>query len=425
MSSITRRQFLTSTAASAAMLAASRAHGANERVGVGVIGCRNRGHQDAASFLATSQADIVTLCDCDSAMIDSALRQLGGKLPRAPRTERDFRRVLDDPDVDAVIIATPDHWHGLMTALALEAGKHVYIEKPSSYNIGDGRLMLRAQEKHPKLAVQVGTQQRSGQHFQDAKQFIAEGGLGTVGFARAWITHVRETLPPKPDSPAPGSLDYEMWVGPAPMHPYNDQRVHYNWHWVRDWGTGEMGNWGAHWLDVVRWFLDLGLPQAVSAHGGTFVTRDVKEWPDSQTVLYEFPGVTVLWEQRLWTKQRMNDRSSGVEIGGDKGTMIIDRGGWIVYPTEGETAKHSRTELEVAHAANFLDAITSGATLNAPLREGDASATMCHLGNIATVLGRRVTLDPESGAIQDDPDAAAWESRTYRGDWERDRKRFA
>lgn len=416
---LSRRAFVgASAAAVTAVFTAGKRVSANDRIGFAVIGCRNRGHQDAASFITTGQFALRTLCDCDTTMLDRARSELGEEVAGACAVESDFRRVLDDPDVDAVVISTPDHWHAAMTVMALDAGKHVYVEKPASYNIGDGKLMMRAAQAHPKLMVQVGTQQRSGRHFMDAKRFIDEGGLGDVAFARAWIAHTRERIDAIPDTPPPAHLDYEMWVGPAPMHLYNEHLTHYNWHWVRDWGTGEMGNWGAHWLDVARWLVGLDLPRAVTGHGGQFVTQDVKQWPDTQTVLYDYPDVTLVWEQRLWTDYSINGMRNGVEIGGEKGTLLIDRGGWTFHPRDGEREQHGSSDLERAHAQNFADAIRGDAAPTAPMVEGHKSAVLCHLGNIATVLNRRVAFDGATETIVGDEEAAAWEWREYRAPWD-------
>ncbi len=417
MTRLTRRTFL-KTSAAATIAATSHANAsALETINVAIIGCRNRGKQLAENFSASENLRVTALCDCDSSKLDEAMQALAGVLPTAPKIAADFRRCLDDPSIDAVAIATPDHWHAAMTVLALDAGKHVYVEKPASYNIGDGRAMMAAQQRHPDLVVHVGTQQRSGQHFRDAKDFIAAGGIGDVAFARAWVTHTREPIARIPDSAPPPTLDYEMWVGPAPMRAYNENRTHYNWHWVRDWGTGEMGNWGAHWLDVARWLLELDVPRRVSAHGGAFVEHDIKEWPDTQTVLYAYPELTLLWEQRLWTEYTSNRMRSGVECSGSKGTLLIDRDGWAVHPREGKAERNPRSELERAHAQNFADAIRGIAPSNAPLVEGHKSAILCHLGNIATLLNRTLSFDAATESIVDDAEAATLATRENRSPW--------
>ena len=417
MSGISRRTFMMGAATTAALAGTfSQRASAEDRVAAAVIGCRNRGHQVATSMLRSGQFDIRTMCDCDTAMLERGVGELKDFELGAGR-ETDFRRVLDDPGIDAVVIATPDHWHAQMVVMALDAGKHMYLEKPASFNITDGKAMVAAQADHPGQVLQVGTQQRSGTHFHDARDFVQQGGLGKVAFARTWITHTRGVLPIVPDSPPPATLNYDLWQGPAKELPYNDSRVHYNWRFMRDYGTGEMGNWGAHWLDVAAWFLNLGFPHTVSAHGGQFVVKDAKEWPDTQTVLYAYPELTLLWEQRLWTKGRINGRGGGVELAGDKGSMVIDRGGWEFHPSEGESVEHDASELDVSHARNFAEAIRGQAKAAAPISEGHRSAALCHLGNIATVVKRQLNVDVEKEEILDDQEAQALQSREYRVPW--------
>ena len=419
MSSISRRSFLKSSATAAAVtLAGSAAYGANERIRVGVIGMRSRGHQDASDMLRSRQFDIATICDCDTAMLDRAVTEIGPRLTQKPAFETDFRKVLEDKDLDAVVVATPDHWHAIMTVMALDAGKHVFVEKPASFNIAEAQAMVAAQEKHPALTCMVGTQQRSGRHFIEARDFIQSGGLGKVGFCRTWIAHTRPTLPIVADAAPPETLDWEMWVGPAPYQPYNEYKCHYNWHFVKNYGTGEMGNWGAHWIDVGRWLLDLGLPSSAMGLGGTYVVHDAKETPDTQTVLYEFPELTLLWEQRLWTKFPINGESGGVEFGGEKGSVVITRGGWIFTPAEGEVKRHPGSDLTGAHVRNFADAIRGEKPCNAPIQEGAKSAIMCHLGNLTVTLQRRLDFDAAALAFKGDDEANALRSRAYRPPWD-------
>ena len=419
-STISRRSLLKGGAALAAAAAAPSALAApTERIRAAVIGCRNRGHQVSHNFLESGQFDLVAMCDCDSAMIDRALHTLKGELENRPkpRIESDFRRILDAKDIDAVIVAAPDHWHAEMCVMALDAGKHVYQEKPASFCINDGKAMVAAQQRHPKQTVLVGTQQRSGRHFKEARDFVRSGGLGKVGFARAWITQDRGILAKVPDSDPPQTLDYNMWLGPAPKRPYNKNRVHYNWRFFHDYGTGDMGNWGAHWIDIVRWYLDLDLPRSATTNGGTYVVHDAKEWPDTQTVLFEYPGVSVVWELRNWTKYRVNDEGNGAEFGGDKGSLVITRHGWTFYPRDGAPVKHARSELEVAHASHFADCIRGQAKPVAPIEEGHKTAVCCHLGNIGVLLDRRLVLDPATLTFGDDAEANALLGRTYRKPW--------
>lgn len=415
---ISRRTFTAGALAAGTMAVTSsvgRAAGSNERIRAAVIGCRWRGYEDALALAGTGRFDIATVCDCDRAMYDRAMPKLA-KLPAPPAYEKDFRRVLDDKSIDAVAVCTPDHWHVIMAILALQAGKHVYVEKPLSYNIAEGRALVAAAAKYPKLVVCVGTQQRSGAHFIEARQFIAEGGLGKVGFARAWIAHERPVLPVVPDGDPPATMDYDLWLGPAPHRRYNESRVHYNWHWMRDTGTGETGNWGAHWLDTARMLLDLDLPTAVSGVGQT-VVKDAKEWPDTITALYEFPALTLVWEQRLWTRFGVQGLGGGVEIGGDKGSLIINRGEWTFHPKGGQPIKHKGFDGNKPHAVNFADCIAGTAKPAASVEEGNRSAILCHLANITATLNRRVAFDPARQEITGDSEAAKLVGRSYRERW--------
>ena len=423
MSSMTRRFFLQAGAAAVAAGMGTRAYAANESIRVGVIGCRNRGPQVAEAMLQSGHFRLGTLCDCDRMMLRQGEKALEKLAAEGYKQEADFRRVLEDPEIDAVVIATPDHWHAAMTALALEAGKHVYCEKPASFDLGDSALMRAAHARHSHLTAVTGTQQRSGQHFKDAKAFIEGGGIGTVSFVRTWITHRRETIKQVPDGEPPKSLDYELWVGPSAYRPYNRELCHYNWHWVKDWGTGEMGNWGAHWLDIASWNLGLPLPTAVSGHGGQFVVRDAKQTPDTQTVMYEFPGVTVLWEQRLWTKNRLNEDSSGVEFLGDQGQLVLTRGGWTVNPAEGEPQKHGGTELMQGHVINFAESIRGQATPVASLEDGLHTAALCHLGNLAVESGKKIRLSEEGVASTLEGEALPMR-RDYRSEWRAVQERY-
>lgn len=410
---LSRRAFMATTAAATA--AASTKAAPSERIRFGVLGCRNRGHQDAATFIDQG-AELVTLCDCDTAMSGQAAERFKDISPQ-PRIEQDFRRVLDDKSIDAVVVAAPDHWHGVMACMALDAGKHVYLEKPATYCIDEGKAILKKMEQRPGLVVQVGTQHRGGPHFQEAKEFVQSGGLGKVAFSRCWITHDRGVLEKVPDGTPPASLDYDLWTGPAGMRPYNENLTHYNWHWTRENGTGEMGNWGAHWLDTARMLLDLDLPTAVSAHGGQFCVADAKQWPDTQTVIYEFPELTLLWELRLWTRFGDNGKGSGTELGGDKGSLVIDRGGWTFYPKKGEPVQHKGQNQEQPHVKSFLDAIKTGSEPSAPMVEGHKSAVMCHLGNIAADIPKRLEFDPVKQVFTNSREANARCSRDYRKPW--------
>lgn len=417
MAGMSRRTFLQTSAvlAAASRVGAART-GAGDRINVAIFGCRNRGWQVAQSCHRSERFNVVTLCDCDAAMYDVAVERLKDDLPDPPRFEQDFRRVLDDRNVDAVVVATPDHWHALMTVMALDAGKHVFLEKPASYNINDGKAMLTAAKRYPKLAVVVGTQHRSGRHFRDARQFIAEGGLGKVSFCRTWATFTRPNIPSVPDGDPPETMNYDLWVGPAPYRPFNRERVHYNWHFISQYGTGDNANWGAHWIDSARHLLDLDLPLAVSAHGHKHAD-DIKELPDTLTTVYAYPGLTMLWEMRTWTAYGAQGKRYGLEIGGEKGSLVIDRGGWQFLPKGGEPVSHGGSAMEIPHVRNFADCITEGAVPATSLDDGHKSAMLCHFGHIAASVNARIEVDADAQTIRGNADASAMLGRAYRSPW--------
>jgi predicted dehydrogenase len=415
---ISRRSLLLGAAAIAGFCARAQQASANDRVNLAVIGCKNRGHQVATAAIKSGQFNIAALCDCDDAMYEVGAKALSEHLASKPRFEKDFRRVLDDTGIDAIVVAVPDHWHAMMSCMALDAGKHVYLEKPASYCIADGKAMVAAGQRHPKLAFQVGTQQRSAAHFHDAKAFIKSGGLGKVGFARAWTVHDRGVLEKVADSAPPSTLDYDMWLGPAPMKPFNKNRVHYVWRFIRDYGTGEMGNWGAHWIDTVLFLLDMGYPVSVSGMGGQYVVKDGKEWPDTQTVLYEYPDFTLLWELRIWSEFNYGGAGTAAQIDGEKGSIVITRKGWTFNPKDAEPQAHKSTnDMEVDHAKNFAESIRGASKPIAPIDEGHKTATLCHLANISVDLNRRLAFDGATQSIVGDEEGRKREGREYRAPW--------
>ncbi len=415
---LNRRQFIASSAVAMASTTLTRkARAQSPKMRAGIIGCRRRGADVAEKLVKSGYFEIKTLCDCDEKELRSVQKELASKNINVSNLEKDFRRVLDDKEIDVVVVATPDHWHSLITAMAISAEKHVYVEKPFSYNIFDGYAVLQAMKKHPKQVVVVGSQQRSGKHFHEARAFIQSGELGKIAFARSATIHWRKPLPRVPDTEPPPHLDYNMWTGPAPMKPYNQYRVHYNWHFMLDYGTGDTGNWAAHWLDIVRWFLNIDYPLRVHAHGGQFVTRDIKEWPDTQTAILEYPELTVLWELRLWSEYGTD---SFAEFHGDKGTLVITRNDWKVFPNNSKKFPPKTfpgSDIDIPHAVNFAKAILGEEKPNAPAEEGHITAVLCHLCNISTMVSRPVVFDPQNLTIKDDPEASQWIKRTYREPW--------
>ena len=338
-----------------------------------------------------SGVEVRTLCDVDECQFAPAIREVVDAGQRAPATVRDFRHILDDPGIDAVVIATPDHWHATMATLACQAGKDVYLESPPTHSLEEGAGLLDVVQRSQRI-VQVGLQQRSGSHFQSAVQFVQSGRLGTVRLAKAWIVHRRKSIGRRAVVEAPAHVDYAAWLGPAPARAFQPNRFHFNWRWFWDYGGGELAHWGVHMLDVARWGLQVAVPNRVSAVGGKYSFDDDQETPDALSVQYDFGTKSILWEQRLWSSHGVEGRSSGVAFHGDNGTLVVDRGGWKVYD-HGETVAADASDLLTAHLSNFVGSIRTRQAPTAELSTGLASGALCHWGNAAYRAGRELRLE--------------------------------
>jgi predicted dehydrogenase len=407
-----RRSFLRSSlAALPALTAWGAADKPQQKYVLGVLGVRGRGRDLVRGFSAFDDVEIAYLCDPDLEVVPKALQALPERHKRRPKVVQDLREVLADKSVDAVVVAAPDHWHALATVWACQAGKHVYVEKPISHNLVEGRRMVQAARKH-KRVVQVGTQRRSGEYLAKAAEVARSGQLGKVPFARAWIAGHRKSIGKKADAAVPAKVDYNLWLGPAAERPFNPNRFHYNWHWFWDYGTGELGNNGIHGLDVIRWLLDLDAPKRITSGGGKFFYDDDQETPDTQIVTFDFPRCSVVWEHRIWAKTGLRNESFGIELVGEKGTLVIDSKGWHVENGPKLAEKTSPTERP--HLRNFLDCIASGRKPAADVEEGHKSTRLCHLGNIAFRLGRTLRFDATSETLSGDAEANRLLARTYR-----------
>jgi predicted dehydrogenase len=408
MAAVERRAFL----GAAGMLMLSGRLGAaapSERVRLAVVGVRGRGADLAGEFARNQGSEVVAVCDVDDAAFARPLKAVEAVGAKAPRTEKDFRRLLDDKTIDAIAVATPDHWHALVTVMACQAGKDVYCEKPASHNVVEGRRMVEAARKYGRV-VQLGTQRRSTSHVKEAVEYVRSGSLGSVGMARAWIHQKRVNIGHGTPGPVPPGVDYAMWQGPAPDRPFMKNRFHYNWHWFWNWGTGELGNNGIHGVDVARWGLGVDAPLAVSSGGGKYVFDDDQEVPDTQIVTWEFPKACLVWEHRMWSKHGTEGDGFGIAFYGDKGTLIVDEKSWRVE--DGEKAGGSSTGGQSAHAQNFLDCVRSRNRPNADVEIGHLSTRLCHLGNIAYRMGKKLTFDADREAFTD-PEANKLLSREY------------
>jgi predicted dehydrogenase len=418
-----RRSFLKRTASGA--LAAGgllnlnpNAMGANESVSLALIGARNQGRGVALRSIAAG-ARITTLCDVDDAIIARVGPELERAQGRAPAYVKDFRRVLDDKVVDAVIIAAPDHWHTHMALLACQAGKDVFLEKPVSQTIGEGRLIRDAARKY-KRVMQVGTMRRSAEHFQTAAEYVASGKLGKVCLIKAWMCQVRESIGNPPDVAPPPGVDYEMWLGPAPLRAFNPNRFHYNWRFFWDYGNSELGNQGVHMLDVALWGIqkmrgvEKCLPTHISGNGGIFWLDDAKEVPDTQLMTYSFGDLLLTWELRSFNGgNAIEGTQAGTGFYGTAGALIVDGNGWRVTGSRGEAGPMAG-KTPFHHEKNFLDCIKSRERPNADIEIGRLSTTLCHLGNIVHHLKRDVRFDPVTETFPGDPEANALLSKSYR-----------
>ena len=418
MDPINRRTFLGTAGAVVAVPGAASFAGksANDRVRVAVVGLHSRGTEVASEFARNTGAEVVAVCDIDDANFAQAIKAVEKAGGKTPRTEKDFRKLLDDKEIDVVVNATPDHWHALIAVLACQAGKDVYSEKPASHNVVEGRRMVEAARKY-KRVVQLGTQRRSMDHVKEAIELVHSGSLGTVGMARAWIHQQRKPIGHGKPGPVPSGVDYAMWQGPALDRPFHANRFHYNWHWFWNWGTGELGNNGIHGLDVARWGLGVEAPLTVSSGGGKFVFDDDQEVPDTQIVTWEFPKAALVWEHRMWSKHGIDGRGFGIAFYGDKGTLVLDEKGWNVEdPDGGKPAQPLAGKASngvAAHVQNFLDCVQSRDKPNADIEIGHLSTRLCHLGNIAHRVGRKLTFDAPREAFKDAPDADKLLSREY------------
>jgi predicted dehydrogenase len=444
---IARRDFLKSASAAGIGLLAGdatvtapmtapahlRRRSPNERVAVAVIGINSRGSVLSAGLARTPNVDVVALCDADARVLAPRAEELRKARPdMASRLQAvgDFRRVLDDKGIDAVAIATPDHWHAPMAMLALAAGKHVYLEKPASQNPREGELLVEAQRRHGRL-VQLGTQQRSSVRSAEVIQAIRDGIIGRPYQARAWYANTRGTIGRGKPAPVPAGLDWELWQGPAPRVPYRDNVVHYNWHWFERWGTGEICNNGTHEIDVARWALGVTFPTRVVSSGGRYAFDDDWEFPDTQEVAFEFEGGRQLvWQGRSCNGWGTESRGRGTSVHGTAGSVVIDRNGYTLYDAKNEVVRSSigdesrdpvntagADQLTTRHLANFVAAIRTGEPLAQPITEGHASTLLCHLGNIAQRTGRALRTDPKTGHILGDDEAMKRWGREYAPGW--------
>jgi len=435
---VTRREFLDTLAVGAAGLAISSSAksysqimGANERLNFAVIGLNGRAYAHLSSLKANKDsAHIAHVCDVDTRIMAKYASAVQRDMGYAPGTSQDFRKVLELKEIDAITIATPDHWHTPMAILGLQAGKHVYVEKPCSHNPAEGILLVRAQQKYGKL-VQMGTQQRSSDFTIDVVNKIHNGLVGRPYFAKCWYNNTRKSIGVGKEVPIPAELDWDLWQGPAPRQVYKDNVQPYNWHWFRIWGTGETLNNGTHEVDVCRWALGVDFPNRVTATGGRYAYKDDWQFYDTILTSFEYDDKMIAWESTSCQGMKYFNRGRGSLIEGTEGTVLIDRDGYEVYDLGGKKTSEFKVgqktstadligadSMTDAHFANFIAGIRKGERLHAPVSVGNVAVTMLQLSNIAWFVNRELRLDPTDAHILNDDEAMKYWDREYEPGWE-------
>ncbi|MEQ1850611.1 MAG: Gfo/Idh/MocA family oxidoreductase, partial [Chthoniobacteraceae bacterium] len=388
--------------------------------GVACIGVRGRGNSVMHSFIAEPDCEITHICDIRDSVREQRGAEVAKKTGRMPKLVKNYRDLLDDPSVDAFMVATPDHWHALLTIEGCLAGKDVYVEKPASHNIQEGRVAVAAARKRDRM-VQMGTQIRSAAFLREAREYVKSGAMGKVISGRAWETGRSGAVHLAPDGEPPAGLDYHMWQGPAAERAYNATIVDGAWRWMFDYGTGDLGNDGVHRIDYCRYVMGLDtFPTAISSSGGKFFFEDDQQWPDTLFVTYDYPGRILQYEMRLWSKPKLFGAGEGAAIYGENGWMLVTNTSWTAYDDAGKIVKEVRGDSgQQAHVRNFLDAVKSRKreSLNQEIYSGHISTVMCHAGNIAWRTGKKLRFNAETETF-DDAGANALIGREHRKGFE-------
>ncbi|MCQ6960013.1 Gfo/Idh/MocA family protein [Mucilaginibacter aquariorum] len=404
----------------------------NKKVVIGIMGVNSRGAFLAEKLAALPDVEIGYICDVDSIAMAKCIASIEKRTGKKPTGIADIRQLLEKKDLDALVIAAPDHWHAPATILACQAGKHVYVEKPCSHNPHEGEMAIAAAAKYNRL-VQMGSQRRS---FDNVQKMVAELHSGIIGrayFARGWYVNNRKSIGVGKVVPVPSNLNYDLWQGYAPRRSYKDNLIHYNWHWHWNWGTGEALNNGTHEIDVMRWGLGVDFPNRVTSSGGRFAFKDDWETPDTQTILANFPNNTAMsWEGRSCNGYNSEGVGRGVVFYGDHGTINYGGGnGYQVFDAENKLVKEIKDEtpvdagnkvsptelLDRVHLQNFISAIQGTEKLNQTIINGHKSTVIPQLGNIAQRVGRVLNLDSSNGHILNDTEAAKLWGREYQPGW--------
>lgn len=440
-----RRNFIKKAAAGSAVIMAggilpgfsagsySRIMGANDKIRASVMGVNSRGNALAQNFAFQKECDVVHICDVDSRAIEKCVASVGKVQGFEPKGVGDFRKSLESNDVDLVVIATPDHWHAPAALLAMQAGKHVYLEKPCSHSPAEGEMLVEAAKRYKKT-IQMGNQRRSWPNVMEAIGELKKGAIGRPYFGKGWYTNNRESIGIGKKTAVPGWLNWDLWQGPAPRKDYKDNIVHYNWHWFWNWGTGEALNNGTHMVDLLRWGFDVDFPTKVSSNGGRYRYQDDWETPDTQVINLDFGNdLSMTWEGRSCNGKNIEDSSVGVIFYGEKGSIMIPGGNeYKIYDLKSNLVKEVKdtrevdprdaanpsSHLDALHIRNLFNNILQGETLKSDIDSGHKSTLLVQLGNIAQRVGHSLEINPANGHIVGDKQAQKLWSRDYEKGWE-------
>ncbi|MBK5294144.1 MAG: Gfo/Idh/MocA family oxidoreductase [Acidobacteriia bacterium] len=396
----------------------------SNKISIALMGVRGRGRSLTQAFAGMPDVHIAYVCDVDATVVEPAYQIIEKAGHKRPPLVSDIRRCLDDKSVDAIVMGTPLHWHAPGTILACEAGKDVYVEKPVSHNIREGRLMVEATRRNNRI-VQTGTQLPSLPVTQRFHEYVQSGQLGRVLMAKVWNAQLRRNIGRMSDEPVPAGLDYDTWTGPLPQLPFNRNRFHgtVNWHW--HYGCGDIGNDGVHELDIARRALNLGLPTAISGMGKKMYFDDDQQTPDTMNITYDYGNTLIQYEQRLWNPYGLEACDNGVAVYGDKAVAQFGRfrdkdWGFRVYDGKNKLIhedQHDGTSIDSPHARDFLDCIKSRRRPKVDIEEGHLSTALAHLGNIVARTGRAIRYNAAKQIIESDPEANGLLRRDYRRHW--------
>jgi predicted dehydrogenase len=407
--------------------------GANEKIAVACMGVNSRGLAVGTNFASQKNCEVLHVSDVDTRAADICINAIEKIQQKKPIATPDFRKALEDKNVDVLIVTAPDHWHAPAAMLACSAGKHVYLEKPCSHNPNEGEMLVKSAAKHNRV-LQMGNQRRSWPNVAAAIAELHAGVIGRPYFAKAWYTNNRPSIGIGKETAVPSWLNYDLWQGPAPRRPYKDNLIHYNWHWFWNWGTGEALNNGTHMVDLARWGLGVNYPTSVSSTGGRFRFQDDWETPDTQVINLQFGNKAMIsWEGRSCNAKNIESNSAGVIFYAENGTLLIESSNaYKIFDAKGVLIKDVKNNiivdarniagpsqaLDALHIQNLFDGIKNGSPVASDILSGHQSTLLMQLGNIALRTGRNLQIDPLNGHILHDADALKYWGRTYQTGWE-------